>query len=626
MSKIRKLDASVYNKIAAGEVVERPASVVKELVENALDAGADAVDITVIGGGLIEITVTDNGTGIEKEDIITAFLPHATSKLRNAEELENISSLGFRGEALASIAAVSHVSIKSRFHSEENGNMVQIKGGETVSQAPCGLSIGTVVTVSNLFYNTPARLKFLKKPRLEEGEITSLVTKLILANPKIRFTYSNEEGILLASEGKGLQSALESVYDSELCENLVPINNIKGSYAIRGYISNTDYSKANKTYQLIVLNGRIVYNQTISTAIHTCYSAYLMKRRYPVTVINIEMPYDEVDVNVHPAKTDVRFRDESKMFGFVFSSLKAALTEAEKARALCFYSKTNDDVAKSEAVKTPECAAADIAGEEQLNDANSSTVIENDTIRQTNKYSDIFESNENVDSLRESSSGVAKRMAELMSKLNKTPQNEDLITDTIELEAFQKEMAITDYRIIGQLFSTFILIESGNAAYIIDQHAAAERILYERLYSEYIAGEIAIQPMLIPYIFSVNASETAIITEKLEELNAIGLDIEPFGYNTFKISAVPLTLLDLDFERLVIELLSDAKTDLTREKLIMTACKSAIKGNTALNEESIRLLFSNLFDKELPASCPHGRPAYIKLTKSELERMFKRII
>ncbi|NCA68212.1 MAG: DNA mismatch repair protein MutL, partial [Clostridia bacterium] len=268
MSKIKKLDSSVYNKIAAGEVVERPSSVVKELVENALDAKADTISIFVCEGGLSEITVTDNGCGIEKDDLAIAFLPHATSKIATAEDLVKISSLGFRGEALASIASVATVVLKSRYYTEESGNLIKVRGGEIVERSPCGIAKGTIITVSNLFYNTPARLKFLKKPRYEEGEITSLIIKFILANPSIKFNYSNESGDIFSSQGEGLLSAIRIVYDKELVDSLITVNNIKGNYSVNGYVSNANYSKSNKTYQKIILNGRIINNITISTALH----------------------------------------------------------------------------------------------------------------------------------------------------------------------------------------------------------------------------------------------------------------------------------------------------------------------------------------------------------------------
>lgn len=615
MSKIKQLEKSVYNKIAAGEVVERPSSVVKELVENAIDANASQIDISIQNGGLLLISVSDNGDGIEKEDLEIAFLPHATSKIANSDDIFNVSSLGFRGEALASISAVSHVILKSRYKDENTGNSITIKGNELVEIAPCGIAKGTTISVNNLFYNTPARLKFLKKPRYEENEIISLTTKFILANPNIKISLSNESGQLLSSEGKGLWSAITAVYDSELIDSLIAVNSVKGNYSVSGYISNTNYSKSNKSYQTIILNGRIVFNQTLLTAIHNCYSAYLMKRCYPVIILNINIPYEDVDVNVHPAKTEVRFVDNNKIFAILFSTIKHALENAAKNQALDFYKNNAED---SKKVAADTVIETDKTVVPMQNEETADTIIKSDI--RNNIFEEISNSNY---CMKESGNNLVSKMQVFYAK----QQKETLLDNNTALSEEQNQFEIVDYKIVGQLFATYIIIEINNEFYIIDQHAAAERVLFERLTEEYENGEITIQPMLIPHIFSVNSYENTIITEKIEELNSIGIDIEPFGNNTFKISALPATIQNMNFELLVKNILSDSKaTNFTREKLILTACKSAIKGNTALNEEGIKLLFNSLFNKQIPSSCPHGRPTYIKITKTELEKMFKRIV
>ncbi|MBO4479166.1 MAG: DNA mismatch repair endonuclease MutL [Clostridia bacterium] len=315
--KIIKLDSSVYNKISAGEVVERPASVVKELVENAIDAGATKIEIVVANAGLDEIKVLDNGCGIEKEDLKTAFLPHATSKIRKAEDLSNIHTLGFRGEALPSIASVSMVSIKSKTADAEVGNYLKLRGGEVEEEGIAGMNVGTEITVSNLFFNTPARLKFLKTPAGEFSDVKSAVLKLIFANPTISISLFNQNEKVYSSDGKGLAGAIKSIFSEDMWQNLLPLNYEKNGVVVTGFASRSTYFKMNRTYQISIVNGRVCDNQSISSAISTVYQQYLMKRNYPVTVLSIELDPSKIDVNVHPTKAEVRFSDGNQVFSAV---------------------------------------------------------------------------------------------------------------------------------------------------------------------------------------------------------------------------------------------------------------------------------------------------------------------
>ena len=603
--KIVKLDSSVYNKISAGEVVERPASVVKELTENAIDAGATIIEISVKNGGLDEILVRDNGSGIEKDDLKVAFLPHATSKIRTADDLTSISTLGFRGEALPSIASVSMVEIRSKTEKDEMGNTLNLRGGEVTDEGVTAMNRGTEIRVANLFFNTPARLKFLKTPSGESSDIKATVLKLIFANPSVSISLSDERGMIYRSEGNGLGEAIRSIFPEDMWQNLLSVYCEKNGVIVSGYASRSTYFKMNRTYQISIVNGRVCDNQNITSAISTVYQQYLMKRNYPVTVLKIDLDPAKIDVNVHPTKAEVRFSDGNAVFSAVYHAIKDAVEKDLAERRMQFDSISDDAETPISSLTLPE---------ESEMPTPSSPV-------QPKFAFDPFAEHSSEETFREDST-IFSEMKENYKKI-KSFERQETVT--------QPELSETRelYRIIGQVFGTYLLLEYREKFIIVDQHAAVERLRYDKLLSEFDKGEIAIQPLLIPLIVSVSPEEYEIVDRKREALAAIGIELVPFGEDRFKLLSVPQILKEIDLDVLVKNILSDAaeKEDkLIRDRLAYAACRSSIKGNTYLTDEEIAELMNSYFKDGIPMQCPHGRPAYFVYTKKDLEKLFKRIV
>ena len=602
--KIIKLDSSVYNKISAGEVVERPASVVKELTENAIDAGASVIEIFVKNGGLDEIKVLDNGSGIEKEDMKTAFLPHATSKIRTAEDLTMISTLGFRGEALPSIASVSMVAIRSKTDAEEMGATLNLRAGEVTEAGIAAMNRGTEIRVSNLFFNTPARLKFLKTPSGELAEIKSTVIKLIFANPALSITLSDEKGVIYHSEGNGLGEAIRSIFSEDVWQNLLPLHFTKNGITVSGFASRSTYFKMNRTYQIAVVNGRVCDNKHVTTAVSTVYQQYLMKRNYPVTVLKIDLDPAEIDVNVHPTKAEVRFSDGDRVFSAVYHAIKDAVEKDLAERRLQF-----DTI--SDAAEMPLIPEEDVSDKE--------------LVAEKEKPHPVFSFDPFVDSARDEfheDSPILSGMRENLAKIREVSSGKPEIMQSELPET--KEM----YRVIGQVFGTYLLLEYREKFIIVDQHAAVERLRYDKLTAEFDKG-VAVQPLLIPLIVTVSPDEYPIVEGKIEALSRIGVEIVPFGADRFKLLSIPQILKEIDLDVLVKSILSDAseKEDkIIRDRLAYAACRSSIKGNTYLTDEEIAELMTAYFKEGIPMQCPHGRPAYFVYTKKDLEKLFKRIV
>lgn len=606
--KIIKLDSSVYNKIAAGEVVERPASVVKELTENSIDAGADRIEIFVKNGGLDEISVADNGSGIEKEDIKTAFLPHATSKIKTAEDLASIRTLGFRGEALPSIASISMVTVKSKTEDAETGTELTLRGGIVEREDVCAMNRGTEISVKNLFFNTPARLKFLKTPAGELSEVKNVIMKLILANPTLSVTLSDEKGTIYKTRGEGLKQSIDALFPNDLSENLIPVHGEKHGITVTGFASKSTYSKSNKSYQISIINGRIAENQSISGAISTVYSQYLMKRNYPVVILNIALDPASLDVNVHPTKAEVRFSDNNAVFSAVYNTLKTAL-EKDIAETKLLFDTVHDDAEQPSSFL------------EERYDSPSAISLEADE-----KTIDLPK--------RSISPFMTKSPFSSQEEFREESEIEQKIKAQYERRKAEKEEQIvipniSSYRIIGQVFGTYLLLEYEEKFIIVDQHAAVEKLRYDKLLAEYNEKEIVLQPLLYPLTIDVTPAEFALVSEKLPVLKEIGIEILPFGDNCFKMISVPAILADMDLQVFVKEILSDKlekQSDLIRERLAYAACRSSIKGNTYLDHDEIASLMETYFKKGLPLQCPHGRPAYFVYTKKELEKLFKRIV
>lgn len=626
--KINVLDSSIYNLISAGEVVERPASVVKELVENSIDAGAKNVRIEITAGGKTRIKVTDDGAGIEKDDMSNAFLPHATSKIRNKNDLFSIKTLGFRGEALASIAAVSMVSAFSKTDDDDCAHGIELRGGKAEKNFECPGVTGTSVTVENLFFATPARLKFLKKDKSEESEITALVAKTALSNPFVAFTYVADGKTLLKTYGKGLKDAVLNVYNREIAMNFIEFENTYGDMNIKGFISAPTFFKGNRSYQTTIINGRVIENKTVTAAVEKAYEPFLMRRSYPLFVLDITMPFDSLDVNVHPSKSDVRFADNNKIFSFVYNSVQRVLS-------------SYDDIKSAPQIEyVPD--ATDFPSE-TTDEKENASFCENfsSESRPAGNRGNIFDG---IFSANRASEGGDSFYRMIKNRISVT----DNVKSTHEYEkrdegiqqtfldtndpSYERSGFSFDFqgKIIGQVFSTYILVEKDDYLYVIDQHAAHERILYDKL----IGAEGGYsQPLLIPYIYYANAREKDFIEEIIPSLNGIGFDISEFSDDSFKVSAVPEALTDIDFDEFFACITKDfirtdiKDKDLLKEKLMQTACKSAIKGGDALNDMQIDALLKSFAASEnKPLQCPHGRPTVIKFSKTDFEKWFKRIV
>ncbi len=626
--KINVLDSSIYNLISAGEVVERPASVVKELVENSIDAGAKNVRIEITAGGKTRIKVTDDGAGIEKDDMSNAFLPHATSKIRDKNDLFSIKTLGFRGEALASIAAVSMVSAFSKTDDDDCAHGIELRGGKAEKTFECPGVTGTSVTVENLFFATPARLKFLKKDKSEESEITALVAKTALSNPFVAFTYVADGKTLLKTYGKGLKDAVSNVYNREIAMNFIEFENTYGDMNIKGFISAPTFFKGNRSYQTTIINGRVIENKTVTAAVEKAYEPFLMKRSYPLFVLDIAMPFDSLDVNVHPSKSDVRFADNNKIFSFVYNSVQRVLS-------------SYDDIKSAPQIEyVPD--ATDFPSEttdekENASFCENSSSVSRPAGNRGNIFDGIFSANrasEGGDSFYR----MIKNRISVTDNVKSTHEYEkrdegiqQTFLDTND-PSYERSGFSFDFqgKIIGQVFSTYILVEKDDYLYVIDQHAAHERILYDKL----IGAEGGYsQPLLIPYIYYANAREKDFIEEIIPSLNGIGFDISEFSDDSFKVSAVPEALTDIDFDEFFACITKDfirtdiKDKDLLKEKLMQTACKSAIKGGDALNDMQIDALLKSFAASEnKPLQCPHGRPTVIKFSKTDFEKWFKRIV
>lgn len=641
MSKINILQPNVFNMISAGEVVERPSSVVKELVENSIDAGATSIDIYVEEGGLNKIQVSDNGVGIEKEDVRTAFLPHATSKLCKITDLDSLSTMGFRGEALASIASVSNVTLVTASRTQKTSTQIALSAGQVMSECQSNRSEGTLISVENLFFNTPARLKFLKKASSELHYIQDVVRMLILANSSVSITLSNEEGVLLSNEGGSLEDAIYSVYGAKNADRLLPIaENQRGNIRVTGYTSAVDFTKPNRTYQSIIVNGRAVQDATIQTAVERAYADFLMKRTYPMFIVDVLMPFEDVDVNVHPSKTEVRFRDKQAVFSAVYHAVSDTINQSLSTTSYGF-DKSKDAENKPE---SNGILASARSFEPEKRDYYEQTHIDTSKLfsgkTQPKNYSGIdFYQTQPIQSSKLNDSAInyygsdfansSKSVFTSTNGDNEYSQKCDILEHS---ENVDEDFSIFDGKIVGQIFDTYIICERGDLVYIIDQHAAHERILYDNIVKKFNA-EFA-QPLLIPYKLSLTGEEEEYFDKVLPNLTKLGFEIEVNG-SSYLIKAVPEPISKIDFAKFFSDLFANMLNEneltlesLLKDKLCQQACKAAIKGGESLSRAQIERVIGNYVDENgnLPAKCPHGRPAIVAFSARDVEKMFKRIV
>lgn len=649
---IQVLDQETINKIAAGEVIERPSSVVKELVENAIDAGATAVTIEIKDGGISFIRITDNGSGISKDDIPMAFLRHSTSKIKSIEDLMNVSSLGFRGEALSSIAAVSQVELITKTADDFTGSRYVIEGGNEISLEEVGAPDGTTFIVRNLFYNTPVRRKFLKTAATEAGYVNALIEHLSLSHPDISFRFiNNNQNKLHTSGNMNLKDIIYGVYGRDITSNLMEISGKTQDVEITGFIGKPVICRGNRGYENYYINGRYIKSSIITKAIEEAYKGYIMPHNYPFTAIHFKINPSIMDVNVHPTKMELRFSKNEFVYRFVLETVKECLANRELAARV----KLPDPVKQQQFTKSPEnikqteksyvqentdskpyqAPRIEPPRESFYNSTESSVkqkaVNENQTagfIKNTTDYT-------KMPPTRLPEPFEIKRSDEMIKEDKKIYEAEKK-QEAEQLSMFDTPLmsgkAKADYRIIGQLFETYWLIEYEDKFYMMDQHAAHEKILYERFMNHLKVKDMDTQMIMPPVIIELNMQQEDAYKRNKQAFSRLGFEIEEFGGNAYKVNGLPAGLPNINLKQMLIDMIDgltdDNSTDLDiiTERVATMSCKAAVKGNNKLSFEEAKELIEELMQAENPYNCPHGRPTLIVMSKYEVERKFKRIL
>ena len=711
MGKIVLLDELTINQIAAGEVIERPASVVKELVENSIDAGADKITVEIQNGGISKIRIIDNGSGISKDDMEFAFERHATSKIRNADDLETVKSMGFRGEALASIAAIANIEMISKTESDEIGNRIVVEGGRILEREETASQLGTTITVSNLFFNTPVRYKFLKKDFTEAGYIEDAVTRIALANPNIAIKLINGSKTIIQTTGNGdIKSVIYNIYGKEVAEGLLPVEYEYEDIKVQGVVGKPEIARGNRSYQLFFVNKRYIKDKTLSASAEQAFKGLLTIGKYGFLVLNVDIEPKKIDVNVHPTKLEIRWAEEQKVFKAVYHAIREGLLkgdlisepEKEIKEEIKEEIKTENEIEnKEEIVEDAEKNVEeenfkpqtmripsfinmfkkkdiDIDVEEDIPLDTENTIqelynkkngIENivteevqedkteeeevtkeefklPTEEQLDKAAAIISMQKNMEESSRVDEESKPQFDEMYIKaFGKLPEKE-IESKKEEVESLKLNLTenisvfendevysrIPAYKYIGALFSTYIVIEIKEDIYIIDQHAAHERIMYEKVKKNfYSESEKDSQIMLLPDIITLSHKEKEIVKENTEIFKKAGFIFEEFGDNTIRLIGVPSLCMELDTKELFLQLLDEIDTvaiTATQEKedkfISTVACKAAVKANTSLNKEEVDNLMRKLLILPNPFTCPHGRPTAIKMSKYDIERKFSR--
>ena len=640
MGKIRMLSDSLIGKIAAGEVVERPVSAIKELIENSLDAGASAVTAEIREGGLSYIRVTDNGSGIEESDLRLAFERHATSKISADPDLFSIRTLGFRGEALASIAAVSHVVMTTRTEFSDTGLKVTNEGGriQKIEEAAC--TTGTTIIVTDLFFNTPVRKGFMKKASSEAAAVYELMNQFVLSRPDVSFRYISDGKTMLHSPGDGqLVSAALTVFGAKALKSMRAVDGRANGILLKGYVGIGENARGNRGQEYFFINGRMMHSAVLSSALETACRERIMIGKFPVCALQITIAYEAVDVNVHPNKLEVRFRDEAAVAEAVLSIVLDALKERDAFdKPVQMQLAPEEKKAGTSAPSREELRAglqkSDTAGgmavvtvTEKLPDSRSNSLQPVSAVMQ--EKNDEMKPFFRPEPAKQSSSPSAAP-----SDVLKRPVFREQLSPVKPEEIQQVNTILPEIRktlkIFGSLFNTYILVEYEDQLLLVDQHAVHERLLFDRLMKEH-AGQAMGQELLIPYVISVSVKEQALIEENREVLESIGLVVESFGSHDAAVRTVPVVLGAAEKESFIRDILNELEQDhmLTLEKkrseLLQTACKHAVKGGEPLTEDQLRSILDEMIEKKVTPTCPHGRPLVVAITHRELDRKFKRI-
>ena len=683
MANIQVLDQKTIDQIAAGEVIERPSSVVKELVENSIDAGATAVTVEIRDGGISFIRVTDNGSGIDRSQVSVAFLRHSTSKIRAVEDLFHVSSLGFRGEALSSIASIAMVELITKTRDADAGVRYVIEGGEEKKLEDMAAPDGTTFLVRSLFYNTPARRKFLKSPMTEAGYISELMERLALSHPDISFQFVNNGQTRLHTSGNhNLKDVIYHIYGREIAANLSEIDAAQGPVRITGFIGKPVISRGNRAYENYFINGRYIKSNVIARGIEEGYRTFMMQHKYPFTALHFTIDGKLLDVNVHPTKMELRFSNQEELYRFVRETVKGGLMDRELIPEVKLTEEPkqahgeNPGSPRRESLSEPgkaepEKAAAPTSAS-TAPPAPTPAPVAPSTPRERNlEYfmarmkqrvnAEFEEKKAKQEHVKSESifSNEELKMLEPEQKLEEKPETEVLRetgvyrTEEKTAESQKKEedapeetpeqLTLFDHRllnpetksdiiIIGQLFETYWLVQFEDKFYMIDQHAAHEKVLYERTVKTLAGKEITSQMVSPPLILSLNMQEEAKLAEYRDYFSELGFEIEPFGGKEYAISAVPANLYGLAEKDLFLELLDDLEyvsgknSEMILDKIASMSCKAAVKGNQRLSTAEARELIEELLTLENPYNCPHGRPTIIFMTKQEIEKKFKRIV
>ncbi len=662
MNKIEVLDQNTIDKIAAGEVVERPSSVVKELVENAIDAGASAVTVEIRDGGRSMIRITDNGSGIDPDQVRTAFLSHATSKIRKIEDLENIVSLGFRGEALSSIAAVSKVELITRTRNSLGGIRYLIEGGQEAGMEEIGAPEGTTFLVRDLFYNTPARQKFLKSDMTEANVVSSMMEQLALSHPEISFKYIQNRQVKLHTSGNSdRKEVVYNVYGREIAKSLIEIDVGNDFMHMQGFVGKPEIARGNRTFENYYVNGRYVKNRIITKGIEDGYRNFLMQHRFPFILLYIEMNGNDLDVNVHPSKMEVRFARGEEVYEFICDAVRNSLSGRELIRKI---SSEKTEPRTTERLKPAEIPEpfekkrmASVLREQpaesisSLNFVQKPTTTKPDVTAPVNRKSPepvprtvIHEEPASRPMVPEEPAPRNVIPAEPVAKVEKSPEpappepaaaasfvpeQESLFQDD-----FLTEKARVQHRIIGQLFDTYWLVEYRDNFYIIDQHAAHEKVNYERFVKEFREKTVESQNLNPPILVTLSLEEEAVFLQNKQMFASCGFEVDHYGGREYAVKSVPLDLYYMGEEEFFKELLDSLSAFRTKEaafdvfaaKLAVMSCKASVKGGQRLSPAEAEKLIDSLLNLENPYNCPHGRPTIIRMSKNEIEKKFKRIV
>jgi len=645
MANIQVLDQITIDKIAAGEVIERPASIVKELVENAIDAGATAVTVEIKEGGISFIRITDNGCGIPREEIALAFLRHSTSKIRTVEDLTTIASLGFRGEALSSIAAIAQVELITKTKDALLGSRYVIEGGVEKKLEDAGAKDGSTFLIHNIFYNTPARRKFLKTAMTEASHVHELMIRLALSHPEVSFEFITNNQPKLHTSGNGkLKDVIYQLFGREIAMNLLEIDEAFAGIKITGYIGKPLISRGNRNYENYYINGRYVKSNVIAKAIEDAYKDFTMQHKYPFTVLHFVMDGNDLDVNVHPTKMELRFSKQQEVYNFVYQAVKNALCERE------LIPRVEVPEAKISEVKQP-AVKPQVAVQSPVKTQNTpQPVIHQVPVRPAKaeeKNLDYFmkKMQERVTSYHnQMSQAEVKDVHEIHREKEQVDRIREAVnynkpkSETEQLDLFKEKLlskeSVIEHKIIGQVFDTYWLVEFNEQLYIIDQHAAHERVLYEKTLYSMKERDYTSQYLSPPIILNLSMQEEEVLKEHMDTFASIGFEIEAFGADSYAVRAIPDNLFGIAKRELLIEMLdslvdgihSSVAPDMIAEKIASMSCKAAVKGNSKLSATEVEVLIGELLKLDNPYHCPHGRPTIIAMTKRELEKKFKRIV